>query len=352
MPSSSLFTVFIPAFHHPEFLRQSIQSVLSQTHRNIELILIDNGALPDVKKCLSEAKESDARINIISFAENQFSFDDPHLMIHVCWNAALQAAAGEYIIHLSYDDMFSPDYLEKMIALFDENPACTSAAGLPVGINIDGSRHDSSFMGGNSRPRYVEGYILALDRLRGGKMFQAPGDIFTFRRETLIAAGGYHRSLEDSQLFGIVPFGVSGFDSSAYKLWRYHDGQLNKELANAGIFTTASAESLIRDWQLEGRWQVFGEDVAREVISVFRQKEAKAASAIFVRNLSAFRFGACLKTFSLAWRFSGFWASFHWRSLPKLLWRYRRHFASNALKFMGMQEHVRRLTGGPRAAKR
>ena len=46
-------------------------------------------------------------------------------------------------------------------------------------------------------------------------MFSAPGTIFSFRKDALIKYGGFHRSPELGQLYGIVPFGVTGFDEEA-----------------------------------------------------------------------------------------------------------------------------------------
>lgn len=347
MFSDALFTVFIPAYYRPELLRQSIQSVLTQTHQNLELILVDNGALPEVKECLAETEKSDARVSIIRFEENQFSIDDPLMQVDICWNAALRAATGEYIFHLSHDDMLAPDYLEKMIALFEDNPSCTSAAGLPVGVNIDGSRQASSFAELNARPRYMEGHVMALDHLRGGCMYGAPGYMFTFRRKALILAGGYHRNLEDSHLYGVVPFGETGYDPSANFFWRYHENQLNKQLTKTGVVFMGLTDSFLEDWQLEEKWQVFGEKASREVVSTLRKNEMRSAATVFVRNLSEFRFRACARTVSKAWHYFGFW-----RFIPGHAWFLRRHFVSNFLKIAGIRDTVRGLTQRVHATKR
>lgn len=43
-------------------------------------------------------------------------------------------------------------------------------------------------------------------------MYTAPGTIFTIKRDVLIQTGGFHRAMEDGHLYGIVPFGITGFD--------------------------------------------------------------------------------------------------------------------------------------------
>ena len=156
------------------------------------------------------------------------------LMVHTCYNAGLRAATGDYVWYQSDDDWIADDYAEKMVRLFQENAECITAAGLPVAGGAGGEGVEAGRRKTNLRPRYMPGHEVALDYLRGGKMFSAPGSILTIKRDVLVKAGGFHRCLEWSQLFGIVPFGVTGFDESALFYWRRHEGQLNKQLSARG----------------------------------------------------------------------------------------------------------------------
>ena len=120
------------------------------------------------------------------------------------------------------------DYVERMVRLFEDNPDCTTAAGRYVSIYEDDSvnKEELNNRKTNFRPRYMPGHELALATLKrkdAGTIFSAPGTIFTLKRDVFLKYGGFHRAIEWSQLYGIVPFGVTGFDEDAIYYWRRHE---------------------------------------------------------------------------------------------------------------------------------
>ena len=313
------FTVFIDAFHGPAFLRRSAASVLEQSYRSLELIIVDNGAQPDMRKEIARISESDSRVRVVRFDANQFSWEDPHIVIEQCWNAALRDGRGEFIFHLSYDDFLSSDYLTRMAALFDENPACTSAAGAMQSVDINGVSMHADDRATTRRPRFMPGHLLALDNLDGGDLFAAAGDIFTLRREDVLAAGGYHKAIEDSQLFGIVPFGETGYDPAAKLYWCRHEGQLNRRLMQSGwTGFIGYTRDLVEGWNIEQRWQPFGADKAKHVAESLIRKEYRSAGAQAAANLSEFVILGCWRMILSAGttqpHFRTFWGTF-WRQL-------------------------------------
>jgi hypothetical protein len=195
-----------------------------------------------------------------------------------------------------------------MVALFQGNPECTTAAGLPVSIDIDGKVNESHLRDRNMRPKYTPGRTLALDYLSGsGKMFSSPGTIFTIKRDVLLKAGGYHRSIEFSHVYGIVPFGVTGFDPTALFYWRHHEGQLNKQLSGKGWIGTDESLDLLEDWNLEERWSVFGADVARHFVGSYKKDVYDRAAVWFVVNLYSFRPRPAIRIMRNVWSHTHFW---------------------------------------------
>jgi glycosyltransferase involved in cell wall biosynthesis len=327
------FTVFIDAFHGPAFLRRSAASVLEQSYRSLELIIVDNGAQPDMRKEIEQIAESDSRVRIVRFDDNQFSWEDPHIVIEQCWNAALREARGEFIFHLSYDDFVSCDYFSRMAALFDANPACKSAAGTMVGVDVDGIPMHDDPAAATRRPRFMPGHLLALDNLKGGGQFVSAGDIFTLRREDVIAAGGYHKALENSQLFGIVPFGMTGYDPQAKLYWCRHDGQLNLHLRHSGWTGFVEyTRDLVENWRIERRWHRFGIDDAKCVADTLVQKEYQSAGAQAAANLSELVLPGSWRMIWSAGTTKGYRRAF-WVTFWAQLWHKRRQlFANIAIK--------------------
>ena len=251
-------------------------------------------------------------------------------MLDTCLNAALQAATGDYIWYQADDDWIADDYAEKMVRLFVENPQCTTAAGLPVGVDINGNVLDKEPRGKNISLRYMSGNLVALDALRGGKMFSAPGTVLTVKRDVLIETGGFHRSLDWSQLYGIMPFGVTGFDETALFYWRRHDGQLNKSLSAAGWIGMKESLGFLNNCGINERWQVFGDDIAREVVNGLEQRVVDSASVWCVINYfhgrysSGWRIARDISAHGYALRF--------WKGIPFAVWQQRHHLMRRFFK--------------------
>lgn len=311
---AKLFSVIIDTYFRPQLLKVAVDAVLRQTYENVELVLVNNGATPETIEYLADVEAADRRIKLVHFKENQYKPNQPGLIVEACYNAGLRAATGDYVFHMADDDLIADDYVEKMVALFTANAACSTAAGLPSSIDIDGNLLPEPRTA-NFRPRYTDGHIVALDALRGGTMYRAPGEIFAIKREVLIAAGGYHPALELSQVYGIVPFGVTGFDETALFYWRRHPGQLSKQLEADGFAAIDEVISVIRDWDLEGRWRVFGPEVAREVVCKL-QGQAEAAAADWAGyNIRLLKPRAAYRIVRSCCRYPGFW-----RRLPLAVW--------------------------------
>jgi glycosyltransferase involved in cell wall biosynthesis len=314
-----LFTIIIDAYYKPHFVKQAVEGTFRQTYSNLEIILINNGATPETLEYLYEVEKVDTRVKLIHFKENQFSFDDPVKMIEVCLNAGLHAATGEYVLYHSYDDIMADDYVEKMVKLFLENPDCTTAAGIYASIDADSKimEDELSPRSYNYRPRYMPGHILALAHARGEKsLFGAPLTIFTLRRDELIKEGGFHHSIENSHIFGIIPFGITGFDESAVFYNRRHEGQLNRVLDKNG-YLLLYAHDLIKDWDIHGKWQrKFRKRDADMVVAFLKREPIKAMALWFSINLFSLRFVATTRIFVKACGFPLFW-----KLLPLHLWQ-------------------------------
>ena len=108
------------------------------------------------------------------------------------------------------------------------------------------------------------------------------------KKEELIKYGGFHRSVELSQLYGIVPFGQTGFDEEAEFYWRRHEGQLNKELSRMGYCGAKELYSLIEDFNLRDRWTIYGKEVADHVVKELIKDMGRKSASLAVYNFFKF----------------------------------------------------------------
>ena len=162
----SLVSVVTPVYNGADFLRDSMQSVLSQTYNNIEYIVVDNGSTDRTPDIISELASQDTRIKVITNSNTL-----PHLEN---WNIGVSSISkdAEYFILLCADDTIEPTALEKMVALGDEHPSVGIVASLiERGDVIQGSDLPKSrqvFSGREIVRRYLAGEkvpIVAISNL-------------------------------------------------------------------------------------------------------------------------------------------------------------------------------------------
>lgn len=105
-------SVLLPVYNDASYIRSAIDSILTQTVNDFELIVINDGSTDDSLKILQSY--SDPRIRIISFAKN---------MGRSCArNAALGAAQGKYALWMDGDDISHPQRIEKQVAFLEAHP--------------------------------------------------------------------------------------------------------------------------------------------------------------------------------------------------------------------------------------
>lgn len=298
-------------FYRPAMLKKAYEAIASQTYEKLEIILINNGATPETIEYLNEVKCKDNRVKLINYKENQFSWDEPTKNIRVCLNEGLNQSIGYLIWYQSDDDYIANDYIERMVLLFEGNSECITAAGLPLGIDKSGKIIDEIRVS-NFRPRYMPGHLLASDTLnhyssRYSTLFSAPGTIFTIKRESLIKAGGYHPAIEISQLYGIVPFGVTGFDEEAFFYWRKHDSQLNKILDKKGKKQFNTLDNFLKERDIVTNWQQINRDTAKYVIKKLQKNHCKECAAWCVSYFYSLKFIHSMRIVKVKGKQINFW---------------------------------------------
>lgn len=112
----SLVSVIMPTYNSVTFLSRAIGSVLGQTHRELELIIVDDASTDGTLDLIREYAEQDKRISYFVLDKNSGGPVAPT-------NRGLEAARGEFIAFLDHDDEWMPEKLEQQLALFRTAPA-------------------------------------------------------------------------------------------------------------------------------------------------------------------------------------------------------------------------------------
>lgn len=253
----AIISIIIDCYFGLNYIKKSIESVHCQEYRNVELLIINNGANNEISKYLEDIYVESKNTALIIFKENQFSWDDTEITNAICWNAGLIHCKGEIVSHLSYDDAYSPNYAGKMVKLFNENPGCMTAQPLIISVNALGDvNNDSNLLLCNNRPRYIEGRKVALDFIKGSpeRMFCAPGGCLAIRKNLLLKYNGFEQGFDIFQLLKYGIFGDIGFDSEAILYWRHHDNQTNRLLSDKGYIELRNFKRDIKQSDIINIW--------------------------------------------------------------------------------------------------
>ncbi|MBM4439477.1 MAG: glycosyltransferase [Candidatus Rokubacteria bacterium] len=280
LSSRPVISTLTCTYRRPQLLRVTLDSLRRQTYRDLEIIVVNNGNPPDSEtvRYLAAVRAEDPRVRVIDYAENHYSPDDPQRMLTLLDAAMCEVATGELVFVLDDDNFVDEDYFEKMVALFMENPDCTSASGLPVLTDEQGRLApgaEAEALAHNRRPRFTPGHELALDYFLSDwpTLWRASCLSFVLRRDEYIAGGGIQRGEHYASLFGVVAFGVNGFDPTARLYNRVHGHQLNRSLVSIGNTGDHYVLKALAAMDVERRWrEQWGESVARRLATGVRRR--------------------------------------------------------------------------------
>jgi len=116
-----LVSVIIPTYNRAEYVCDAIESVLNQTYKNIEIIVVDDGSTDDTKEWIKKYLSS-SKLKYI-YQENRG--------VSSARNTGIKIAKGEYLAFLDSDDLFLPKKIELQVKEFKKSP-------LSVGIIFTG----------------------------------------------------------------------------------------------------------------------------------------------------------------------------------------------------------------------
>jgi hypothetical protein len=169
------FTVIIATYHWSSALNLSIRSVLAQTFRDFELLVVGDHCTDDSAELVAGFK--DPRVRWINLPENTGSQWGPN-------NRGLESATGTYIAYLGQDDLWHPDHLKIAADLIErESPGAIAAGAVLYGQ-------------AGSKIRSVSGFLI-------GEAFTKDQTVvpsgFLHRRDLVTASGPWrdHRSLPE-----------------------------------------------------------------------------------------------------------------------------------------------------------
>jgi glycosyltransferase involved in cell wall biosynthesis len=250
-----LVTVVMPAYNASEYLSETIESVLSQTFTNFELLIIDDGSTDNTAEIANHYSHKDRRIKLIS-QKNQG--------VSIARNTGIEIAKGEYIAFLDSDDQWLADKLAVHIEHFNRCP----------NLGISFGRVEFMSFDGQPTGQFSNSQLLQLvpERLYYENLIVTPSNA-VIRRAVLDNVGNFDSNLsgtEDAELFLRI----------AYKGWKVEG--IDKVLVRYRTNQLGVSSNLYR---MEEDWKKFNNKVKTYAPELVNQNYQQA-KAFFLRYLA------------------------------------------------------------------
>jgi glycosyltransferase involved in cell wall biosynthesis len=215
MSEPDLVTVIIPAFNAARTIDETLRSVRSQTHRRLEILVVDDGSVDATAEIVRSHAAEDRRIRLIQ---------QPNLGVAAARNRAIAEATSDYVAPIDADDLWRPDKIEKQLARLHRDGETVALVYAWCAVIEENSRIVVAVPG----PTHTGNVVHEI--LAGN--FPGNGSTVLMRKAAVIEAGGYDPSLrarsaqgvEDWQLyfriatrheFSVVPEYLTGYRKTA-----------------------------------------------------------------------------------------------------------------------------------------
>jgi glycosyltransferase involved in cell wall biosynthesis len=111
--NNELVSIILPLYNAEKYISETIRSVLQQSYKNWELIVIDDCSTDKSQKIVKDFQRNENRINLIHFEENKG--------VSEARNKGIEIATGKYIAFIDSDDYWKNSKLEKQINFMKDN---------------------------------------------------------------------------------------------------------------------------------------------------------------------------------------------------------------------------------------
>jgi len=156
----------VPVYNGEAFLRETLDSIVAQTHRELDVIVVDDGSTDGTRDLVAQYE---APLRYVWQANAGPS---------TARNTGLRAAQGDYVAFLDADDLWHPDKLARQVALLEERPAVGACVTLIQNFWDDVLRDEHESLRGHEREQPMAGYT-SVTLLARRSVFEAIGGFDT-----------------------------------------------------------------------------------------------------------------------------------------------------------------------------
>jgi glycosyltransferase involved in cell wall biosynthesis len=274
---NDLISVVVPAHNAGRFLQRALVSVAAQSHRNLEVVVVDDGSTDGTAEIVSEAAAADTRFRLVRTGRQGVS---------AARNRGIAETGGRWIATLDADDLWHPDKLTRQLRLLREAPEGTGVAYCWA----SGIDEDDRVVLPVWNPSRAEGDVLREIVISG---ILSNGSTPLMLRSAVEAVGGYDEELDLAEdwkfytaLAGVCRFAVIPECLTGYRIY--------DESASVNVKPMEAALGEVTAW-IRRTWPKLDE-------SVFRERAYTIDTYLAFLSIRAKRYSDAMRYLARAWR--------------------------------------------------
>ena len=171
-------SVILPVFNAEAYVGEALASIVAQTYRNFEAIVIDDGSHDHSLRIIRQHVGNDPRFVIVSRPNRG--------LVETC-NEGMELAKGEIIFRMDADDAAHPDRFARQLSFLEAHPDCVA-----VGTRV--MLADDSMMPILEAHKHLTHAVIDAENMEGRSAICHPS--VAIRRDALLAIGGYRKEFE------------------------------------------------------------------------------------------------------------------------------------------------------------
>lgn len=113
-----MISIILPCYNQGIYLGEALESIIKQTYRNWEAIIVNDGSSDCTEEVALEYVAKDSRIHY---------FAQENKGVSAARNLGIEKALGKFVLPLDPDDMIAPTFIEKCMRMFKEHNDCILA---------------------------------------------------------------------------------------------------------------------------------------------------------------------------------------------------------------------------------
>lgn len=112
METTPLISVVIPVYNGEKYIEKTINSILKQEYKNIEILVINDGSVDDTAQVVTRLVEKDKRLRLIN---------QKNAGVSTARNVGIDHSKGKYIAFVDGDDLVTEDYISHLYSVMAHN---------------------------------------------------------------------------------------------------------------------------------------------------------------------------------------------------------------------------------------